>query len=241
MSPWEEIWPWLTGSSTFRGVPGVPELLLEHLLLSAAAMGLAVLLALPVAVWLGHVGRFERLSVGVANAFRAVPAFGLILLAFTFAGFSTTALVVVFALIGLAPIFINAYVGVAAVDPEVVDAARGMGLTETQILRRVELPLALPVIMAGIRTATVNVIATVPLASVVAFDGLGRPILSGLSQGVTISPGARTLVTVGALLVALLAVGADLLLGVVERAAAGHGRGIRRRDLRSATEPSATI
>ena len=214
MELFDEVLSWFAGDP-FRGVPGIPSLLLAHVAMSAAALAVSIAVALPIAVWLGHLRRFETVSANVANAFRAVPAFGLVLLAFTLYGFSNGALVVVFALLGLAPIFTNAYVGVAQVPDDVRDAARGMGLTGLQVLRRVELPMALPVIMGGIRTSAVNIVATVPLAAVVAADNLGRPIVTGLSLGRSAS--ARTMLLVGAILVALLSVGTDLALARLER------------------------
>lgn len=214
MELFDDMLSWFAGEP-FRGVPGVPSLVVEHVVLSAAALALSMAVALPLAIWLGHLRRFETVSVNVANAFRAVPAFGLVLLAFTLRGFSDPSLVVVFALLGLAPIYTNAYVGVAGVGDDVRDAARGMGLTGVQLLRRVEVPLALPVIMGGIRTSAVNIVATVPLAAVVAADNLGRPIVNGLALGRSSS--ARALVVVGAVLVALLSIGTDLALARLER------------------------
>lgn len=209
-----ELLGWLAGES-FRGVAGVPRLLADHLLLSAASTLLAVAVALPTALWLGHTDRGGTAAINAANAFRAVPAFGLVLVAFTLAGFSEVLLVVVFGLIGLAPIFTNTYVGMRGVDPDVRDAAIGMGLTGWQLLRQVELPLASPVIMAGIRTATVNIVATVTLAALVGFGGLGRPILTGLALGR--SSAARALVIGGAVLAAALSIAAELALERVER------------------------
>lgn len=215
MELFSDLLGWFAGDE-FRSIDGIPQLTVQHLGLSAAAVAVAIILALPAAVWLGHAGRGGTVAINLANAFRAVPAFGLVLLAFSVAGFSTAAMVGVFALIGLAPIFTNAYVGVRNVDPEIRDAARGMGLGGWQLLTRVELPLAIPVVMAGVRTSAVNVVATVPLAAVVGLDNnLGRPIISGLAQGE--SAGARALVLGGAAAVALLSMLTEFLLGRLER------------------------
>lgn len=222
-----EVVDWLVGAP-LRGVPGVPGLVAEHLVLSGAALALSLLLALPPALLLGHTGRGGTTAIQVANAFRAVPAFGLVLVTFTLASFSQLLLIVVFALIGIAPIFVNTYVGVRTVDADVRDAASGMGLTGWQQLARVEVPLASPVIMAGIRTAAVNIVATVTLAALVGFDGLGRPIVNGLALGPQISASARALVIGGALLAAAVSVGVELLLGAVERGVVPHA--IRGRD-----------
>lgn len=217
-----ELLSWL-GGAEFRGVPGVPGLVAEHLTLSGLSLLLALALALPPALLLGHHGRGGTAAIQVANAFRAVPAFGLVLLTFTLASFNTGLLVVVFALIGVAPIFVNAYVGIRTVDPGVRDAAAGMGFTAWQQLRQVEVPLASPVIMAGVRTAAVNIVATVTLAALVGFDGLGRPIVNGLALGPQISASARALVIAGALLAAAVSVGAELLLGLVQRRVVPEG------------------
>ncbi len=221
-----EVFAWLRGQD-FRSIDGVPQLIGQHLALSAASLVLACVLALPLALYLAHHRRAPVLSINAANAFRAIPAFGLLLVAFQLGGFSTPLLVLVFALIGVAPIFANAYIGIQQVDPEVVDAAAGMGLTSRQQLFQVELPLASPVIMAGVRTGTVNIVATVTLASVVGFGGLGSPILSGLARGLQFSSGARVLAIGGAILVALLSVGAESALGLVQRRVVPEGLRLR--------------
>lgn len=211
----EEVWAWLRGED-FRSVDGVPQLIGEHLALSAAALGLACLVAIPLALYLAHGKKAPILSINMANAFRAIPAFGLLLVAFQLGGFSLPLLVLVFALVGVAPIFANAYIGVRQVDREIVDAAVGMGLTDRQVLMDVELPLASPVLMAGVRTAAVNIVATVTLAAVVGFGGLGFPIISGLSRGLQFSPTARALAIGGAVLVALLSILTEAVLGLVQ-------------------------
>lgn len=211
-----ELLGWLRGEP-FSSIAGVPQLIGQHLALSAAALATACALALPLALWLAHTRRLPVLSINAANAFRAIPAFGLLLVAFQLGGFSTLLLVGVFALIGIAPIFANTYVGIRGVDRDVVDAANGMGLTGWQVLVQVELPLATPVIMAGIRTATVNIVATVTLAAVVGFGGLGAPIIAGLSRGLQFSETARALAIGGAVLVALVSIGAESALGWVQR------------------------
>ena len=214
MSP--DVWSWLAGES-FSGADGVPQLIWEHLWLSALSLLVAVAVAVPPAVWLAHHDRAPVLSVNAANAFRAVPAFGLLLVAFTVGGFSTWLLVAVFAVIGLAPIFANTYVGVSQIPADVVDAATGMGLRPGQVIREVELPLAVPVMLAGIRTGAVNIVATVTIASVVGFGGLGSPIVLGLSRNLSVSQDGRTLVIVGAATVALLSLATEGILGWVQR------------------------
>lgn len=230
-----EVLAWLRGED-FRSVDGVPQLLVEHLGLSAAALGLATILAVPLALWLAHHGRVPVLSINAANAFRAIPAFGLLLVAFQVGGFSTPLLVLVFALVGVAPIFANTYIGIGQVDAEVVDAADGMGLTGAQLLWQVELPLATPVIMAGIRTAAVNIVATVTLAAVVGFGGLGFPIIAGLNRGLQFSESARVLAIGGAVLVALTSIGAEAALGVLQRRVVPEGLRLQREQGRETAE-----
>lgn len=232
-----EALAWFRGEP-FRAIPGIPQLIVEHLLLSAASLALAIALALPLALWLGHRGWLPVASVNAANAFRAIPAFGLLLVTFQLGGFSTLLLVLVFALIGIAPIFANAYIGIRGVDPDIVDAARGMGLTSRQVLLTVELPLATPVVMAGIRTAAVNIVATVTLAAVVSFGGLGLPIVSGLSRGVQFSDSARVLAIGGAVMVALVSIAAEVGLGRLQRLLTPRGLRLRDGDEEHAVDPA---
>ena len=217
---------WLRGED-FSGVDGVPQLLVQHLGLSFAALGVACLVAIPLAVVLAHHNRAPVLSINAANAFRAMPAFGLILIAFQVGGFSTWLLVVVFALIGVAPIFANTYIGIRQVDPEVVDAAAGMGLTDRQQMLQVELPLATPVLMAGVRTGAVNIVATVTLAAVVGFGGLGLPIVTGLARGLQFSEIGRALAIGGAVIVALVSIATEGVFGLLQRRLVPEGLRLR--------------
>jgi osmoprotectant transport system permease protein len=229
---------WLIGRD-FSSVDGLPQLVAEHLAISAAALGLSCLIALPTAALLAHAGRAPVASINAANAFRAVPAFGLLLLAFVIGGFSTTLMVGVFAVIGIAPIFANTYVGIRQVEPEVVDAAVGMGLTGRQVLLQAELPLATPILMAGVRTAAVNIVATVTLAAYVGFGGLGVPIFAGLSRNLQRSETAQVLALGGSLAVALLSIGVELLFGAIQRRLTPEGLDLRTRALDAAVEQAA--
>lgn len=231
-----EVLAWLRGAE-LRSVDGVPQLVAEHLALSAAALGVAVAVALPLALWMAHHGRAPVASVNIANAFRAIPAFGLLFVAFQIGGFSTLLLVGVFALIGVAPVFANTYVGIRGVEPEVVDAAVGMGLSDRQVLLDVELPLASPVIMAGVRTAAINIVATVTLAAFVGFGGLGAPILAGLSFGLSFSEVGRALTIGGAVVVALVSMATEGVLGLVQARVVPAG--LRARD--DASRSDATL
>jgi osmoprotectant transport system permease protein len=198
--------------------------ILEHLYLSGAALFFAMLIALPLALWLGHIGKGAFIAINSSNIGRALPSLGLIALFVSLPTFglhdrSTIAALV---LLGIPPILTNAYTGIREVDREVVEAARGMGLTEFGILRQVELPLAAPVIMAGIRTSAVQIVATATLAAVVAGGGLGRFIVDGLS--VRDYPQLIT----GSVAVALLTVLTEILLGWIERRMTPKGLAVGR-------------
>ncbi|WP_370324855.1 ABC transporter permease [Euzebya sp.] len=225
-----QVLAWVRGEE-FASVDGLPQLALEHLWLSGLALAVACAVALPPALHLAHRGKAPVLSINLANAFRAIPAFGLLLVTFQLGGFSTVLLVLVFALIGVAPIFANTYIGIRQVDPEVIDAAAGMGLTSRQQLWQVEVPLATPVIMAGIRTAAVNIVATVPLAAVVGFGGLGEPIIAGLARGLQFSESARALALGGAVAVAVVSIASEAAFGALQRRIVPEG--IRLRDAAS--------
>jgi osmoprotectant transport system permease protein len=221
---------WFTDPAHYQGTDAVQTRILEHLEVSGLAVLVGLLVALPVGLFLGHTGRFAFVAVNVANIGRAIPSLAAIALAIPIAG---TLLGVqhglgfwptFFALIPLAvpPILTNAYVALRGVDRDVIEAARGMGVSELGILRRIELPLALPLILAGIRTAAVNVIATATLGAIVAFGGLGRYIVDGLALQ------EYDRLFAGALLVALLAIAVEVALSTFERAAVSPGIRVQR-------------
>jgi osmoprotectant transport system permease protein len=173
---------WLTDPANWQGPSGIGARLVEHLVLSGVSLAIACVVALPVGLWLGHVGRGQLVVINVANAGRAVPTYALlVLLAIGPLGLGAVSTVVALVLFAIPPILTNAYAGVRGVDPEVVDAARGMGLAGGQVLRRVELPLAVPLIVTGVRLSAVQVIATATIAALVAGGGLGRIITAGFA------------------------------------------------------------
>jgi osmoprotectant transport system permease protein len=223
---------WFADPANWRGETGVPRLLVQHLGLTAASMGLACLVALPVALWLGHVGRGGVLAVQVGNTGRAVPTLAVLVILVLMPpplGRSTLSALVAFTLFAVPPILTNTYVGMREVDRGAVDAARGMGMTGLQVLRRVELPLAAPLLMNGVRVAAVQVVATVSIAAIAAFGGLGRIITraTGDTGGLDLSQ-----LIAGALVIAALAVAVDGLLALAGRAAdpVARARRVRRRD-----------
>jgi osmoprotectant transport system permease protein len=198
------------GGAQVGGTQLLP-LLREHLLITITAVGVASAIALPLGTWLGHSRRGSFLVVSVTNAGRAVPSLGVVFLFFAVLGAGFFNITLALVLLAIPPILLNAYAGVRGVDPETVDAARGMGLTGAQILRRVELPLALPLIFGGVATSTVNVIATATLGPEAGVVTLGDPIINPSSYGDAGRLGA-------AIVVALLAIAAQVGLSAVQRA-----------------------
>lgn len=182
----------------------------DHLLLSGAAMVVALALALPLGIWLGHLHRGSFVAINVANVGRALPSLALIAIGIAFLGVGFANVTVALVILAVPPILTNSYVAVDSVDADIVEAARGMGMTKAQIVRRVELPLALPLVFAGIRTATVFVIATATIAAVAGGGGLGDIIVNQAGYGLEGVVGA-------AICVSLLALAADGALGLVQR------------------------
>lgn len=191
-------------------------LLEKHLELTAVSVVVAVAIAVPFALWLGHIGKGEFLATSIANVGRAVPSLALIAFFVAYLGVGFTNVTLALVLLAIPPILTNTYVGVRQVDREAVDAARGMGMTATQIVRRVELPLAMPLVMGGVRTSVVNVIATATIAPLAGVLTLGDPIIAGGVYGAEGRLGA-------AILVALLAVAAEALFALLQRAAVPRG------------------
>jgi glycine betaine/choline ABC-type transport system substrate-binding protein/ABC-type proline/glycine betaine transport system permease subunit len=196
-------------------------LLWTHLRVTFEAILVACLVSLPVGVWLGHRGRGQLAASTVANVGRAVPSFAVLVFFSAYLGLNVTNLVFAMVLLAIPPIFTNTYVGIRQVDRDVVDAARGMGLTERQLATKVELPLALPLVFGGIRTSVVNVLATATLGPYVGVDTLGVPIVNANVHG-----DAGRLGT--AILIALLAIAAELLFAVLQRAVTPRGLKLSR-------------
>lgn len=200
-----QVWAWFGDPQNWVGPDGVPARAAEHVGLTAAAVGLACLLAVPLGLWLGHTGRGGTLAINVTNIGRAVPTFAvLVILALGPLGLSLWSTLVALVLFAVPPILTNTYVGVAEVDPDARAAAVGMGMSGRQVLARVELPLATPLLLAGVQLATIQVIATATIAALVAGPGLGRIITAGFGLQ------DEAQVVAGALLVAGLALVADL-------------------------------
>ncbi|MFO7300075.1 MAG: ABC transporter permease [Actinomycetes bacterium] len=214
-----QVWDWFGDPANWTGNRGLPGLLRSHVFLSAVSVATAAVVALPVAVWLGHTRRGGALAVSLVNVGRAIPSFGLIGVFFPLTlmfeptsrplGFWATFIAMV--ALAMPPMFVNAYTGIREIDPALTEAARGMGMTGRQVLTGVELPLALPLVMAGIRNAAVAVVATVTLSAWVGCSSLGTYVFVGFAQR------DRVMVFAGGLAVALLSIVTELTLGGVER------------------------
>lgn len=206
---------WVSGAGLGRS-GGILRRLWEHLLLSGTALLTAAIPALGLGLYIGHKRRFEFAVVTLANLGRAIPSFAILALAFTAAlrwgvSFEFWPGFAALFFLAIPPILTNAYVGIREVDADSVEAARGMGLSGRQILRRLQLPLAAPLIVAGLRTSAVQVVATATLAALLAGGGLGRYIVDGFARQ------DNPLILAGAILVAILAIGVELALGALER------------------------
>ncbi len=180
---------WLLDPVNWSGPNGIPLRLAEQVGISALSLLIASLIALPIGVWIGHTGRAATLAVNLANIGRAIPSVAAIgiVLPITQAidpdlGFRVYPTLIAMIILAIPPILVNAYAGVSGVDRELVEAARGMGFRERQILGRVEVPIALPVIGGGLRSAAVQVIATATLGAIFGFGGLGRYLVDGVAQ-----------------------------------------------------------
>jgi osmoprotectant transport system permease protein len=229
-----DVVDWFSDSANWEGQRGIVHQLFEHVRMSGVATVAACLLALPPAVWLGHRRRFGTAAINVSNIGRALPSFAILvlgtqafgLLEYPIIGSFTTFL----ALVALAvpPLVTNGYVAVAEVPDDLRDAARGMGMSEVEVLRRVELPVAAPLLMAGVRTAAVQVVATATIAAFVGAGGLGRFIIDGRA----INDQAE--VFAGALLVALLSLLTEGGLALVQSAVTP--RGLREADVPTGAE-----
>nr|MDT0662664.1 ABC transporter permease [Micromonospora sp. DSM 115978] len=215
MNSIEQAAVWLNDPLNWTNPGGILDRLGEHLVISASAVALGCLLAWPIGLWLGHTGRGGGLVVLISNVTLAIPTLALLtILPLTFLGLGRPPVIIALAIFAVPPLLANAYTGVREADHEARDAARGMGLSGGQLLRHVELPLAVPYLAAGFRTAAVQVVATTALASFVNGGGLGQIISAGF--GLDISTGAGQILA-GGLLVALLALLVEVILATVER------------------------
>jgi osmoprotectant transport system permease protein len=207
MSFFSFAWNWVTNAANWRGPAGIPHQVLAHLGYSGLSLLIAALIAIPLGVVIGHTGRGAVFVVNLANAWRAIPTLGLLILLAVLIGFSVLTWLVPLVVLAIPPILVNTYEGVAGVDRDVRDAARGAGMTAWQQVTRVEVPIALPLILVGLRTGAIFTVATATIAAYIGLGGLGRYIIDGLAsdQYGPVAGGALLVIILAVLVLALFA------------------------------------
>ncbi len=218
MSVVSETVDWLTDGANWTGGGGVPSRVVEHLGYTGLTVAVAAAVAVPLGLYIGHTGRLRSLAIGVTGALRALPTLGVLTWFTLLVGIGLTAPILALVLLAVPPLLAGVYSGVESVDRATVDAARAQGMTETQILRKVELPLAMPLIIGGFRNTTLQVVATATVAAYVSLGGLGRYIFDG--QAVRDYPQ----MVGGSLVVVVLALLLDGAFALAQAAAARAAR-----------------
>jgi osmoprotectant transport system permease protein len=239
-----DLWNYLSTSTNWSGRTGLANNITQHLIFTGIAIGAGILIAVPLGMVIGHTGKGSVIVVGSLNASRALPTFGLmvflyVLISPLFTGRTQLPQIIpveiVLLLLAIPPILSNTYAGFQSVDPAARDAARGMGMTGWQIVTRVELPNAFPLMMSGLRSATLQVVSTATVGAYIGLGGLGLPILNAIRQGPFMDTPIGHVITgrllAGAVLVAALALALDLILATIQRLSTS--RGITRRYRRS--------
>jgi len=181
MSVFNEAWDWFTTSTNWHGEDGIPHRLLQHIGYTALTTVIAVVIAVPLGLWIGHTGRLRGVAVALTGALRALPTLGLLTLVVLWRGIGLTPPITALVVLAIPPLLAGAYAGIESVDPRTVDAARGMGMTEWQVLARVEVPLGLPLLLGGLRSAVLQVVATATIAAYIGLGGLGRYVIDGVA------------------------------------------------------------
>ena len=217
MSVASETIDWFADSTNWSGDYGVPHRLVQHLGYTSLTVVIAAVVAIPLGLWIGHTGRLRGLAVVMSGALRALPTLGVVTYLGLFTGVNLTATIVALVVLAVPPLLAGAYSGLEAVDRQTIDAARAMGMTEWQVLTKVEVPLALPIIVGGLRSATLQVVATATVAAYVGPGGLGRYLIDGLAVRDTPQ------VIAGSILVIALALVLDAVFAAFQRLASqGH-------------------
>lgn len=217
MSVFAQLFEFLADPLNWSGERSIPTRIIEHLWYTALSLAIAAAIALPVGLLIGHTGRGAFFAINIGNAARSFPSLGVLTLLVLLAGLGITPVLVALVALGVPPIIASTYAGVRGVDPATIDAARGMGMTERGIVSRVELPIAFPLILSGLRSAALQIVATATIAAFVALGGLGRYVIDGLA----VRDFAEMLA--GAVLVALLAIVIDILFAVIGRLVVSDG------------------
>jgi len=214
-----DAWAWLIAPEQYQGPGSLPQRIFEHLLYTAVAVGVAAAIALPLGYFIGHTGRGRVWLVGLTGAARALPSFGLLLLLVLLLGVTQrdSAAVIVLVVLAIPPLLAGAYSGVNQISPRVIDAARAQGMTEAQIIFRIEVPLSLPLVLGGFRSAVLQVVATATLVAYVGLGGLGYAII----QGIPLRKFDQTFGT--AVVIVILALALDGALALATRLATPKG------------------
>jgi osmoprotectant transport system permease protein len=231
---------WLFNGDHWSGPTGIPARILEHLGYTALTVLIAAVIAVPLGAIIGHTGKGTFLVAGLSNGLRALPELGLLTLLVLLTYVGLLPVVISLVVLALPPVLAGTYAGIRNVDRSVVDAARGMGMRESKILTQVELPNALPLILGGIRSATLQVIATATIAAYVSLGGLGRFVIDGNNAGAG-SPDGYPQMAAGAIIIAVLALVIEGVLEVVQRIAVSPGlrnTATRRRTARIWRKPT---
>jgi osmoprotectant transport system permease protein len=217
MSVLSDVVAWFGESANWQGDDGVPNRLVEHLGYTALSVGIAAAIAVPLGLWIGHTGRFKVAAVVSSGVLRALPTLGVLTFASLYTGIGIKAAIVTLVILAIPPILAGAYAGLEAVDRATIDAARAMGMTQWQILFRVEIPLALALIIGGFRSATLQVVATATVAAYIPGPGgLGRYLIDGLAVR------DFTRIVAGAVVVIALALVLDACFALAHRLAVRH-------------------
>jgi osmoprotectant transport system permease protein len=196
----QQLFDWFTTASHWQGASGIPSLFWATVKVPAVAILITLAITLPVALYLGHIGRGGFLAINVTSAGRALPAIAVLIVSFQWLGLGAGPAVAMLVVLSIPPIMTNTYTAIRHVDPQLVDAARGMGMTGWQILWRVEVPTSIPLMWAGLRTASVQAVATVNLAAFVAYTCFGSLIVEGVNTNDQVQVAAGTILAVSAAL-----------------------------------------
>lgn len=230
MNIFMQLAEWFTSATQWSGPGSIPVRVGEHVFYAFVATAVAAIIALPVGIGLGHLGRGGLLAINISNIGRAVPVLGLLILVFILSGIGYLPVFVALTALAIPPIVTNSYTAMRAVDAEVKDAAVGMGMTRRQRLWQAEVPIALPLILAGVRTSALQVVATATLAAVVGLGGLGRYLIDGLATQ------DYPQVLGGAIIVALLALAVEFALGRLQALVVSRGLAARNASAGSAAK-----
>ena len=241
----DQVFGFLLDPANWEGARGIPARLLEHIVISGIAIAAATVIGLPIGLYIGHTGRGANLAINLANIGRAVPSYAVLVMVLPVSlglapilgyspslGLNFIPILVAMTLLAIPPILVSAYAGLRSVDRDLIEAGRGMGLREGQILRSIEVPIASSILVGGFRTAILQVIATATIGAILAGGGLGRFIFDGLNQGLA----GRASIYAGAILVTALAVGVDLVLALIQRRLIPRGLRGERTPVRSWTK-----